>query len=325
MAYKDIVFINGTVKSKEKDLIGHDKFIRMTEAADADEAFALLKGYGFGKSAPADTRKEDYEKLIRAEWNGFYAFLKDYAPDGGFLAAALARNDFFNAECAVRQKNLALSDDLYLPEGIYSVKTLKDAADGKITLPAHLFEPMREAQGYFDEGTATGAKISTVFLRSYFGYMSKTVKNRDWRRIISYEADAKNLSAAFRAGDKARFDEGYLPGGELDKKTLYLIVEGDEVKAREKTKQTPCFSLVKAGFEAVKEGKPLVFFEREAEDFPMKMLKEKRFETEGVIPMLLYVYYKINEIKNVRLVMSMKLCGADKEIIKGRLKECYAG
>ena len=57
----------------------------------------------------------------------------------------------------------------------------------------------------------------------------------------------------------------------------------------------------------------------------MEKLKEKRFETEGSVPLLVYVNYKLCEMKNVRVVMALKRCRADKDKIIARLVDCYAG
>ena len=323
MAYKDIVFINGLVKSREKYLIGEDKFARMAEASSYGEAFKTLCEYNFGGEAAADCSAEDYEKLCDAEWENFTAFLKEYAPSEAFLKNLTARNDFFNAECAVRQKNVGASDDAFMPEGLYSVASLKSAAAGKINVPAHLSTPMNEAQELFDKNEATGANISTLFLRAYYAYMLKNVKNRDWKQFVIYEIDAKNISTALRCGNYEKAEGLFIDGGKLSKKTLSLICDGNEKKALDTTVQTPYFDLIKLGFAEKKKGLSLSKFEMEVNNFAMKLLKRKRFETDGIVPMLLYANYKINEIKNVRLVMSLKLCGVDKDIIKGRLLACY--
>jgi len=320
---KDIVFINGLVKSREKYLISGEKFARMADASSVDEAFKTLCEYNFGGETAADAAPEDYEKLCSAEWDKFMDFLKEYAVSERFLSSITARNDFFNAECAVRQKNVGMSDDAFMPEGIYTVEALKGAANGKVNVPQALSAPMKAAQELFDKGDATGAGVSTLFLKAYYAYMLKNVKNSDWKRFVVYEIDAKNISTALRAQNYEKAEPLLFDGGKLNKTILNLICDGNEKKALEKTKTTPYFDLIKLGFDEKKKGLSLAAFERRINNFPMVMLKQKRFETDGIVPMLLYANYKINEIKNVRLVMSLKLCGADKEIIKGRLFECY--
>ena len=322
---KDIVFINGIVKSREKYLIDSDGFRRMADAADATEAFSMLVEGGFGGEGSAETDVSDYGKIIDREWAGYKAFLGEYAPSENFKKCIFARDDFFNAECAIRQKALGLSDEIFSTEGLFSIDLIKTAASRDAdVLPAYLFSPMKEALKVFSSGEASGAKISFIFIKAYYAFMLKTVGGGVWKENVVFEIDSKNVSTAIRFSDSKRAEEYYIAGGRLDKKTLALISDGDEKKALDKVLRTPYYDLVKIGFEERKEG-ALPVFEKAVEDFPMKKLKEKRFETEGVTPSLLYANYKINEIKNARLVIAMKLAGADKEEIKKRLRECYEG
>ena len=321
MGSKDLVFVNGIVKSREKTLIPYDKFVQMADSSTADEAMKILSEYGFGESGFS---ADEYDKLAESERRKFGEFLAEYCPYPSFYADIVAKDDFFNAECAVRQKYLGTPDDIFSSDGAFGISALKAAlGGGKTDVPEYLVAPMREAEKLFEDGKATGAAVGTIFLRAYYGYMLKTVKSRDWREIIICEIDAKNLSVALRSSDKNAAAATYIGGGRVTRSVLDLLVAREDRKAFDKLARTPYYDLVKLGASERAAGEPLVEFEREAENFAMKKLKEKRFESEGITPLLLYSYYKINEIKNVRLVMAMKVCGADKDSIKRRLRDCY--
>ena len=323
---KDIVFINGIVKSREKYLIGRNAFNQMADAANAGEAFSMLKERGFGGEGFSDASVSDYEKMIASEWQKYRDFLAEYSPSDNFTECLLCRNDFFNAECAVRRKELGLSDDIFTTDGVIEKGALVSAANGNYQLvPEHIAAPMKEAASLFESGEATGAKISTIFLKAYYAYMLKTVKGAAWKESVVFEIDSKNIATAIRYTDGKRAEEYFISGGKIAVKDLKEISEGNESKALDRLIRTPYRDLVRIGFEERKNGFSLTNFEKEAENFPMRMLKEKRFETEGVTPSLLYANYKINELKNVRLVIAMKIAGADKEEIKKRLRECYEG
>ena len=323
---KDIVFINGIVKSREKYLIGRNAFYQMADAASASEAFSMLKERGFGGEGFADAVPSDYEKMIAAEWSNYKRFLLEYAPSKTFSGCIFAKDDFFNAECAVRQRALGISDDVFTTEGYYGVALLKTAAEGKYDLvPEYLSAPMKRARELFDSGEATGAKISTVFLRAYYSYMLGAVKGAVWKDNVVFEIDCKNISTAIRYTDGKRAAEFYIGGGRLSDKDLNVISEGNDGKALDRLKSTPYGDIIRIGLEERRTSGSLSGFERQAEDLPMKKLKERRFETDGITPSLLYANYKINELKNVRVVMAMKMAGADKEEIRSRLRECYEG
>ncbi|MBO4262279.1 MAG: V-type ATPase subunit [Clostridia bacterium] len=323
MAKNDIVFVNGLVRSKEKQLIPESKFLQAADAENADEALRLLKDLGY---PVGEFSADEYEKIVAADWNEFEGFLKKYAPDDRFYLGVTAEYDFFNAESAVRKKHLGLGAEVYSFEGSVPIAKLEEAAAGNYAaVPAYIAKPMKETEKLFSDGTATGVKVSTLFLRAYYAYMLKNAEGKDWRENVACEIDAKNLSVAFRAKDMKSAREMFIAGGKLKEDVSELIISGEDKKALDKLLRTPYYDLAYTGIKERAEGGPLVAFEKQADDFAMKKLKEKRFESEGVTPFLLYANYKKNEIANVRIVLAMKNCGADKESIRRRLREGYGG
>ena len=321
---KDINFINGIIKSREKYLLSYDDFCRMAEST-ADEAIGILRERGFGGDISEDVSAEDYEKLIFAEWDKYVAFLREYAPSKDFFTLVCAKNDFFNAECALRQKALGIEEeDMFLPFGSVDTESLKKAAAGEYDrIPDHLAAPMKAAAELFDREEATGAKTGTLFLRAYYAFMLKRVKNKLWKESIAFEIDVKNVSTALRSKNSKVAEEYYFEGGAIKRSALALLADKNEKKALDKFVRTPYYELVKIGLEGVGSSS-MAEFEKLADDLPTEKIKEKRFETEGVFPSLVYWSYVTNALKNARLVMAMLLVGADKEEIKKRLRECYA-
>ena len=320
MAGKDTVFVNGLIKSREKYLISEDAFLRMAEAASADDAFKILREYPFGGESAEGCDARDYEKLISAERDIFTEFLKEYA-DPKVYCCLLAKNDFHNAESVLRIKHVGADESILLPAGVVSAERLKEGKD----VPDHLKKPRAEAEALFESGKATGAGLSAIFIKAYYSFMLKNVKNKDWKEILKYEIDAKNIGVALRQKDGEKAKNEYIDGGNLSLKILDLVAFGEDDKALSEVLRTPYYDLLKIGLEERAERKPLVSFEKESGNFAMKRLKEKRYETDGIIPLIVYANYKESEMKNVRVVLALKLAGADRETIRWRLKECYAG
>ena len=196
MAGKDTVFVNGIIKSREKYLVSKESFLRMAEAASAEDAFKILREYPFGGESAEGLTFVDYEKLISAEKDLFSDFLKEYADDKVYTCL-LAKNDFHNAECVLRIKRAFADESILLPEGVVSVERLKEGKD----IPDYLLKPMKEAEKLFDDGRATGIKVSLIFIKAYYAFMLKNVKNKDWKEILKYEIDAKNIGVALRHKD----------------------------------------------------------------------------------------------------------------------------
>ena len=317
---KDLVFVNGIIKSREKYLVEYDAFLRMIDADTAKDAFKMLAEYNYGKGEES-AEVFDYEKVVGSEWKAYREFLKEYAPDW-FVRAFTAKNDFHNAEAALRQKRLKLSDGVFVEDGVFDKTTILAAAEKGVGLPKELIAAIKKCGDGFDE--MTGSEISLEFIKAYYAYTLKTVKNATWKDCLRFEIDALNIACALRAEDIKTLDDSIILGGKLKKDVLHLIFDGQREKVKDLVKGTPYQKLIETGFEEREAGGALVGFEQAAESHTLSVLIKKRFESEGVIPLLLYSNYKLNEIKNVRLVIALKLAGADGESIKKRLKVCYA-
>ncbi|MBR2617371.1 MAG: V-type ATPase subunit [Clostridia bacterium] len=321
----DIVFVNGLIKSMEKNLISAEKFARITEAESAEEVIKTLRESGFG--GEEEYAPQDYERMIADDRAKFLSFLRKYCPKESILQAYFAQRDFHNAECALRAKYVAVSQSAFLEEGEVSLPALLKAVEtGDYSqIPAHLSAPMKKGEELFIEQTATGIAIGTLFRRAHYEYLLKVVRGKEQKRFLQHEIDAKNLSVAFRSKTVIQAESMYVAGGKISQADLNLVVEGDTAKITRRFSFGEYADLVALGLEARAEQRPMVEFERYVEDFALKKLKERRFETEGLVPLLLFVQYKENEWKNVRIAIVGKLNGVEGDAVRKRLRECYNG
>lgn len=318
----DAVFVNGLIKSREKNLIPKRAFLQAADSESFQDAVKIL----FGVAADGETAPSEYEKLAIALWEEYFGFLKKYSPTEKFLRAVAAKYDFFNAEYALRVKFADAPEVGFMPEGLIGISDLKEYINGKkISVYAPIASAIDGGARLFTSGEATGRALSALFKRAYYAYMKKTVYGKEWKEFIVHEIDALNLSVALRSGDLNAAACEYIPGGKIAFKTLDLITSGKEEKALSALKFTDYCELLKKGISEKKEGKSLLKFELAADDFAMDKLKEKRFASEGITPILLYTYYKYAEIRNARIVLAGKLSGAESEDIKRRLRSGYEG
>ncbi len=322
---KDVGFIGALCKSKERLLIGEEKFARMIDTDTAEDAFRMLRESGFGGDAEASGAR-DFEKLIAAETESFNRFLREYAPGENYAEALLLANDFHNADCLVRIAHGYGGEGMLKEDGYYSVAEIRKATEGsRAELPEELLTAIRSANKLFDDGEAGGAKLTTLFLNAYYARMAAICPDKLVKKAIAAEIDAKNIAVAMRSADAKTAKEMRLAGGTLTDGDFATLTGGDLRRIRSAFLYSPLRELVDAALDEKEKNAPLIGFERLAEGAFLKTLKQRRYETEGAVPYLLYAYYKRNELINVRVVMAGKLCGAEKERIRGRLREGYDG
>lgn len=69
------LFANARAKSLEKFLVGKEKFLRMIDSEDADEALKILSEVNFGGGVSISSATE-FEKLIDFEEEKLFDFIK---------------------------------------------------------------------------------------------------------------------------------------------------------------------------------------------------------------------------------------------------------
>lgn len=320
MAKKDLSFVIGIVKSREKYLVGEEKLARICEAEDFPSALKLLREFGFG----GEEAGEDYERLLFEEEEKTLAFFREYYEGEAYEYLSLA-NDFHNAECAVREAFLGVPSTLK-PSGLVASDALLSAAKSGnyAQVPPWIAAPMQKAADLFEGKAATGKDVGMIFLSAYYAHAQKRAKSGALKDALRYEIDAKNVATVLRAGDFSVAEGMLLSGGKLKKDQLALLTQ-DPQRVRDGFGDYGEYTdLVQLGLKGVEE-RSFVAFERQADSFSMKKMKERRYETEGTFPLLLYAFYKKAELANVRIVLVGKRGKVKNEQIKARLKEGYAG
>ena len=145
--------------------------------------------------------------------------------------------------------------------------------------------------------------------------------HRTIKKYFAMLADLKNVSVAYRAGKASLSMEKthamLLPCGTLTEKDLLLIREYG-ADAAEKIR--PNAEMIGA-LDAIKEG--ITAYEVYADDVLLALLRKERYDMFSPAPIAGYYIGKQREILNVRLLLARLANGADKEIIKKRMRSLY--
>lgn len=320
MARLDQMFVNAMCISRQKDLLGKDKLLRVLDAPDGKEAFRMLREAGFGDG---DVEFGQYESLLASEDSDLAAFVKQFAPTEQALAFCLAPRDFANAECLVRSAKTSWKG--VMGEGSVRLDVLQKGVDGEYNvLPDYLVDCVREAVSSFDMGTATGVSISTLFARALYAYLLRVCKGK-LKPYVQWQIDVKNIAVALRSSTWQDVAAMAIEGGRVTKDDLKVLFGADRTAIERRFAFSRYAEVVDEALKAKEAGKPMVAFERIADSALLSSLYPRRYESEGIVPFLLYYAYKTNEIANVRIILAGKTAGVDKEIIKERLRLGYGG
>ena len=319
MATRDMTFSNGIIKSLERELLTSAALMRIIDEPDYKSACAALKEQGFGKGVSAD----DAEQLFVAETLALDDFAREFSPGREYSEFCLSGIDFYNAERYLRSEYIKGFPFVQTRTGL--VKDIPAAIEkGGKDLPEEIKKAYAQGKELFENGKATGAEISSIFLKAKYSRLLKKCGG-ELGKFVKNEIDAKNVSTALRVKDAEDLETLFIGGGNLPKSDISFICTAEAEKVERKFAFTPFKGMIATAESEKSAGLPLVKFEAEADGFALRELKKRRYDTEGATPFILYYLYKSAEIKNARIIVAGKRAKASAEDIKRRLRTGYDG
>lgn len=109
----------------------------------------------------------------------------------------------------------------------------------------------------------------------------------------------------------------------LNRIKLSLLEQGDPDQLIERYRFTDLAKPVAAGLEEYRRGGSLFALERETDNHLLSIMKEAKYLTFGIEPLLGYFFAREQEQKMIRLVMTAKLLQVAPQLIKERLRQTY--
>ena len=320
-------YLNARAKALENGLLGKDRLYRLAESVSAEEGLKVLTEVNFGGGIAIDSPL-DFEKLIDEEQTKLFELINKIGGETAFGNFVLLSQDFHNAEAFMKAKHLKISaDKMLVPEGKISKEKLSEAImmDEYKSLPPLLAEACITADGLFVSGKATGRIINATFMKCLYSALYElSKKDKDLAEIYSAKADCANIAIALRTRNYQTASESFVVGGKLTESEKKSLCEESFDSLKEKCKFFGNSQFVKVALSGV-AGQPLTEFESLAEGFALKYLKKQKYSVEGIRPFMLYVYYKLAELTNVRIAMVGLINGQDEREIKNRMRETYEG
>lgn len=321
------IYAVARAKAKEASLLGQNRLNRMIDSSSFDEAIKILAEVGFGGGSLDDTA--DFEKLISSETALLYDFIKEACPTEEVKKFFLISNDYENAKAFVVNKYLKTDVSLSLTnDGLYKKDFMLDKilTDDYRFFTDNLKKALLESDELFVSKNYDGFKLGGIFSKylfkdlEFFAKKSKVI-----REILKVKADTTNITIALRARDYNLVKDYFVCGGTLSSKDLKSLCEDSFDSLLDRFRISSVKEFILSAIEDLKLNKPFVDFEQKADDFALKFLSKYKYVFEGEAPFILYCYYKLAEISNVRIILVGLKNNFEIEDIKKRLRLGYAG
>lgn len=319
----NLIYANARAKSLAKNLLGKERLFRMVEAASAEDGLKILSEVNFGEGVYLES-VVDFEKLISAEQNKLFAFLREESSPREVSEFFMLKNDFHNAEVYIKAKHLKKDlEHMTLPDGMIDKAQLKEKifSDDYRDLPEFMAKALLFCDGEFVNGRADGSVVNTALTKGYFEELYKiSLSDALLQKIFVFKVDCVNIGVALRSRNYSVAKELFLPHGKLSLDELKTLCEDGLENLKERFKFTEYKQAVAIASEEKLKGQPLREFERLADGYAQTLLAKERFSTAGNIIFLDYCVSKINELNNVRIVLVGLINGLDRADIKRKLR-----
>jgi len=322
------VYSNARAKALENYLLGKERLNRMAESENAEDALRILSEVNFGDGITLDNTN-DFERLIDVEREKLFDFIREVAPSEDLKKYFLLKNDFHNAEAGIKAKYLKIDETkMTVSNGLIDKDLLKEKIliDEYKDFPEEMANALLKCDEAFVSGKANGAFVGRIFKQAYYSELSKCAsKNKALKELFAVKVDCVNIGTAMRSRDFEVTKSSMVFGGSLKEDDLKFLCEESFEVIKERFKFHKLANIIEAAATAASSEKPLSDFETLADGYALSYLKKFKYSSDGVYPFLLYVFYKLAELDNVRIILVGLLSGHSSIEIKGRLRESYEG
>lgn len=321
MSVNSVLYANARVAALLPALLTEERFLRLI---DAENGVTLLKEYGYTGATE--------EEMVKNQIDDAYAFLQEASPVPAAKNAFLKRNDYHNAKLFMKgkysRKEVPVSL-LYL-NSLEDTVAMKDAifADNYVALPVPMAKALEKIDASFAQGDRRSKRIDCLLTAAMYEDMLSTLSALPaMKGIVQKEMDFLNLSVLLRVRkhglSAASLEEELLSGGNLSQSEWKGLFELSDEALLERLRFSGYAPYARTGLAELNAGGALSVFERDAENAVMAEYKRYRGQSESYLNFFGYVYARLAEVKNVRIVLAGKRASLSQAEIRERMRDLY--
>lgn len=325
----EYMYSSARIRALETKIASRERLLHLADADSAETVLAQLSDFGFEtvKDGESILREETLESVLKA----------GYAEVSSMECAEAVRflkyqYDVNNIKAMIKCASRGISPDgMLLDLGSLSLSEAKRAFEDKdySSYPANMSEAIRSAEEAF-AATANPQKIDFIIDRACFADILAAAKASGIGlalRLATAKIDLVNIMMTLRImrmhlGNTAEgvLTEAYIEGGSRSLDFYLAALSGGEESFAEELSRGTYERIA----EAISENESLSLLEKRADDIWLEVAKEAKRVTFGAEIAIGYIVALEYEVKNARIILAGKDAGLSPDIIKERLRECYA-
>ena len=320
MNRSDYAYSVAYVRAIENKLLTKADIESLINAPSEGDALRILADKGYG----AKVLDENFENALNESFEKCYNEIKDIAPKNSPLDVLLYKNDFHNLKVVLKGVQLGVKDykNYIITPATIDYETLIDSiAKAQFgELPSMLGEVASKA--YEILGKTGDSQLSDLCIdkasMDFCLSQAQKSKNEVLTELIKLTNTLTNIKIAARCAltqkDASFADMALSDSSGLDRRELISKISLGFESLLE--------YLSSCGFsdEAAALKISVAEYEKYADNTINDYMKNSKYITLGIEPLIAYIYSKQNEIQAIRIIIGAKQNGIDEEKIRVRLR-----
>ncbi len=310
------------IRMLERTLLTEKQYTQMTEARSIEDALKILSEAGFGEEAVISPKV--YEEALSKHLAKAYADVAELMNGERFIDVFLLKNDYHNLKVLMKSEITKSEPDKYLVGGgTVSLVDMKTAFETKSMelIPVNMQEAVEKANEAYGK-TLNGQMIDIVLDKAAFSDM-KTMADKSGNTFVKgymeILCDLTNMKSFLRIKNmKKPFDtltHVFVEGGTLSMDVFKQGFTAENPSAA--FKETQYSNLGDAMLHGI------TYFEKMCDDYIMGYMRDAKYKSLTLEPMVAYIYARETEIKTIRIILNSKINKIAPEVIKERLRDAY--
>lgn len=309
----DYAYAVGRIRANELSLLTTSEIEQMITSPNKENVLRILADKGW------DT---DCADIAQTQLSDTWRLISECAPSSQLLEAMVIGNDFSNLKACIKAVfSHNDPEDYYISPCICDTELITRAVkDGDFSeLPRYLSaagEKAYDCAARLSSGMLAEVYIDKASLETRLEFAKKSGSSL-LERIINLQCAAADIKIALRCsatGKTADFAAQAMcecPGIDIGELTA-VSDSTQHIASYLETTPFSCLSdSIRSGFTS---------FEKECDTLQYKYLEDTKWDVFGPNPLVSYFYSKVNETKNVRIILSGKEVGLSADEIRMRVR-----
>lgn len=328
MKTTEFASIVSLIRVWESKLLGKSQYDRLIDSDNLEDALKLLQETPYGRFL----ENGDFEAALNSAARNMYNDISKVTPYEIVVDFMRVKYDYHNIKTLIKEKILEKDfSHILIPIGIIDIDKLKAAVSGEELkdLPDIIKEAI-EATLKDYEATEDPQRIDIILDRYMFSHMTQIVKNINSEFINKYLSiliDLTNIKTLLRVKklnkEAAFFKSLLIEGGKIDRRTFNELYAESMEGISHKLGSTEYGNMLKDSMEYYAKTDSLAILEKNIDNYLMDYMKKAKFINLGPEPIVVYMFARETEIKNIRIILVGKLNKVSENLIRERLRDSY--